>query len=270
MQKKAFAICFVILLSCSLLSAKEEYPYLGLIIRDDINVRAGASVSSETLCKLAKNEKVSVVGKSYDWYKIILPKEASCYINEKYAVVEDSLGLVVGNRVNIRTKPGENYSIVGRANKGEKVKILKKDGDWYSIEPTESCFGWVHSKFISFYSELNKGKVSVSCAADKVSVSKSEPKEATVVTKKNVVQKQEALSGNTVSASGVLQAMGRVFNRAGTHKLVSDGKILYILSGDRAKLDNFINYKVKVVGEINNLVSSKYPVIVVKEITACE
>lgn len=278
MPKKAFAFCFFMLLSCSLLFAKEEYPYLGLITRNDINVRSGASVNFETICKLSKNDKVSVVGKSYDWYKIILPKGATCFVNEKYLSIEDSVGssgsmragFVTGDRVNVRAKPGENFSIVGRLNKGDKVKIVKKTGEWYGIEPTESCFGWVHSKFVSFYAELNKGKASVSCLADKGFVSRKEPVSTTPKVQKKEAKKEEITAGKTVSASGVLQAMGRIFNRSGTHKLVSGGKILYILSGDRAKLDNFISYKVKVVGEINNSVSSKYPVIIVKEITACE
>jgi len=268
MMLRRIVVSFLgVLLFSSILSAKEEYPFFGMVTQDNINVRAGANVNFEPLCKLIKNEKVAVVGKSYNWYKIILPKDATSFINEKYVSIEDSSGLITANRVNIRAKPGEIFSIIGQINKGSKVKILKKSGEWYAIEPTEACFGWVHEKFIQYYSELNKGTLSEISAS--TLPCKSCSKAWLSQSNKTKVQKKDTES-NIVSAVGVIEPMGRVLNRAGTHKLISDGKIAYILCGDRNKLDSLINFRVKVVGDTQNIPSSKYPVINVQTITACE
>ncbi len=268
MFKRLALICLSLLLFCGFLLAKEECPFLGLVTNDNINVRAGANINFEVLCKLTANEKVVVVGKNYNWYKIILPKDAACYVNEKYVLIEESQGLITGNRINIRAKPNENSSILGQVNKGGKIKILKKVGEWYSIEPLENCFGWVHEKFLRYYSEFKKGPA-VSAETGKETPS-SEVKVAQIAANKTELSQKEPAVDNIVSAVGIVEPMGRVFNRAGTHKLISDGKIAYILSGDRNKLDNFINYRVKVIGDKSNPASSKFPLIVVKQISACE
>jgi N-acetylmuramoyl-L-alanine amidase len=44
--------------------------------------------------------------------------------------------------LNIRKGPGLSYSVVGQASRGEKHKIIDKDGDWYKIEFGSSS-GWV-------------------------------------------------------------------------------------------------------------------------------
>ncbi len=271
-MRKIFPIfCLMFLFLSGLLLAKEEYPFLGLVTHDQINVRAGASINFEALCQLAVNEKVSVVGKSYNWYKIILPKDATGYVYEKYVTVfpcaikvEGAEGLITANRVNIRAKPGDSFSIIGQINKGEQVKILKESGRWYSIEPTENCFGWVHEKFIRYFSGLSR-EPQKSASAEEVSKAAAAPD-----LKLSTGLKNEHLAESVISAVGVIQPMGRVFNRPGTHKLVADGKVIYFLVGDRARLDSFINYRVKIVGEKSGKYSSKYPVILANQITACQ
>lgn len=267
MFKRILAIFLPAILFCSLLLAKEDYPFLGLVTKDNINVRAGANINFEPLCKLVANEKVTVVGKTYNWYKIILPKDAICFVSERYLKVEDSIGLITANRVNMRARPAENSSIIGQVNKDERVKILKKNGQWYGVEPIDKCFGWVHENFIRYYAQVNKETEVIAQIA-----STAQPqKEANIKTEnKTQFSAKEPSVENTVSAVGVVEPMGRVFNRKGSHKLVSDGKIIYILSGDRNLLDSFINYRVKIVGERNNLSSSKNPVIVVKQISPCQ
>lgn len=251
MLKRIFQVVLTLFLFCNLLRALENFPFTGLITQDNINVRSGANINFEPLCKLSLNEKVTVVGKSYSWYKIVLPKEAACFISDRYLKVEDSNGLVTGNRVNIRAKPSEGASILAQVNKGDSVKVIKKFGQWYAIEPRENCFGWVHENFVKFYSDKP------------IATAQIEPPE-----KKELITDSAAIE-NTISAVGIIKPMGRFFNRQGTHKLLSDGKIVYLLSGDKNKLDSFINYRVKVVGEKKNI-SSKYPVITVKQITYLE
>jgi hypothetical protein len=53
-------------------------------------------------------------------------------------------GKVKPNRLNLRSGPGENYSILGRIDKGTAVRELERKGEWIKIEaPTNSyAFAW--------------------------------------------------------------------------------------------------------------------------------
>lgn len=273
LRHKLVFVCLLILLFCGSLSAQEDYPFVGVVTQDKINVRAGANINFEVLSKLVNQEKVTVVGKSYNWYKISLPPDARCYINERYVKIEDTEGVVSANRVNIRSNPGDNFSILGQVNKDTRVKILKKSGEWYGIEPPENCFGWVHEKFIKYYSEFkeeDKEEKELSEVSVNKDLTSQDSKVPLPIVKETPGPAKEAPVNNFISSLGVIQPMGRVLNRAGTHKLTSDGKIIYLLQGDKNKLNNFINYRVKITGEKKILSSSRYPVIVVKEIIPSE
>ncbi|MDP2938885.1 MAG: SH3 domain-containing protein [Candidatus Omnitrophota bacterium] len=267
-MKKIIISLFLIVFFCSCLLAKEEYPFVGLVTHDKVNVRAGANTNFEILSKLAVNERVTVLSKSYEWYKISLPKDSVCYINERYVKITDSEYIVTANRVNLRAKPGENFTVIGWVDKGQTVKILKKTGNWYGIEPLGNCVGWVNEKFISYYSEFKKDDNKLQ--AKVTPALQLETKNIKSKLEKTKVVKSEQSIDKQTTAVGIVKPMGRVFKRSGTHKLMWDNKIIYILQGDRGKLDSFINYRVKIIGERLEIPSSKYPVIYVKQITACE
>ena len=53
-------------------------------------------------------------------------------------------------RINIRSGPGTNYSIVRKATKGEKLEYISLEGDWYKLKgaagkPQE----WVHRSVVT-------------------------------------------------------------------------------------------------------------------------
>jgi curli biogenesis system outer membrane secretion channel CsgG len=54
---------------------------------------------------------------------------------------------VIKNNVNIRSGPGTNYRVIGKASKGEQLKILEIRGSWYHIEYPAGN-GWIYKSLV--------------------------------------------------------------------------------------------------------------------------
>ena len=57
-------------------------------------------------------------------------------------------GTVTGNTVNVRSGPGTDYSKVGSVAKGDTVKILGTEGNWYRIS-VGNLTGYVSAEYVS-------------------------------------------------------------------------------------------------------------------------
>lgn len=134
--------------------AQEEFPFLGEVTGEGVNIRAGQSTSFEKIGQLKTGEQVVVLGKDYGWYKIKLPIDVKAYINYKFIKeLDEKTGEVTGDRVNIRSGIGSDFPIIGQAAQGQYVRILEKSEDWYRIEPTDETFGWITEGLVKFNSK---------------------------------------------------------------------------------------------------------------------
>lgn len=123
----------------------------GIITGDVVNLRANPNTSSKILNQLDKGTKVSVVGSEGNWYKVSY-SDSTGWINDEYISVRDqaiSAGTVTGSVVNVRSKPDISAEILTKLEKGTKVDIYERSGDWYRISIGEDRYGWVNNEFIS-------------------------------------------------------------------------------------------------------------------------
>lgn len=67
---------------------------------------------------------------------------------EETSTVVPSVGLVTGDRVNLRAGPGVSYEVVHRFFRREKVQILAQHGDWYAVPLPDSVPAFVHRDFL--------------------------------------------------------------------------------------------------------------------------
>ena len=119
---------------------------------DNINLRSRPSATAEIVGQLKKGTKVQVretksvteAGKSRDWLRIALPASTKCYVNSQ--LLKD--GAATTDAVNVRCGPGTSFKEIGKLAKGEKVDVIKTEGEWIQIKPTAHCFGWVAAEFL--------------------------------------------------------------------------------------------------------------------------
>ncbi len=151
-------ILFLCVTICYAQDEQLEPSFIGRIKADDVNVRAGYNQNFESLTKLNRDDVVFVAGELYGWYQISLPKISQCYLSKQYIELhpDDSSGISKVDNLNVRARASLNSSIVGQLHKGEKVMLLDELEDWYKIEPTDSCFGWVSAKYVDKHKEKDE------------------------------------------------------------------------------------------------------------------
>ncbi|MFH1202293.1 MAG: SH3 domain-containing protein [Candidatus Omnitrophota bacterium] len=254
-MKKIIFVFLILGLFITASFAQEESNFTGVINGKDVNVRAGANINFEIITKLNKGDFVEVLSKSFDWYKIKLPKDSSCFVNKSYVLIEnDNSGKINANRVNIRAKPTVNSTILGQFNKNDNADILAKEGNWYKIGVPNNCFGWVNVKYISYYMKKTGAQNTESVVKTGLASNAKSPKTQI----------------DTPIATGIIKSCGKFLKRPGTYKLIKDSKVIYYLQSNGKILDSFLNSKVNIWGRTQQTSRQKIPVIVVEKITALE
>ncbi len=266
-----FLVFFALTTSASAEVFKE---FSGQVNAHDINLRVDATTGAAVIVKLAKGDIVQVVGEAYDWYKIRLPKAAPSYIKKNLVEcvnLANSLSVdnknsfaansarclsarVVGDRVNIRLGPSESTWILGKLDKLSMVNIRSEENGWYKIEALPQSYGWVNKKFI------NQGPFVFKPEGEQEFLAPGLSSKARAV--------KESLSVGKIELEGEVGPYGIVLWRKATHKLVTSQGKIYLLMGDRRRLDSLNYHKIRVQGKINAPTTSRYPIIEIDTLEA--
>src|SRR5437016_95335 len=122
-----------------------------VVKKDRVNVRAQASQRSEIITQLKKGETVAVLeeitpkkrkrGEPASWAKIQLPSNTPVWVYAPY--IETTNHTVNIKRLNLRAGPGENFSVIGRLDRGTEVKEIRTEGNWMEIEAPANAYAFV-------------------------------------------------------------------------------------------------------------------------------
>src|SRR4051812_40688552 len=104
---------------------------------NNVNVRGQAKLKSEVVTKLTKGQQVTVLeevqlknsgpDEPSAWAKILLPTNATVWINTSF--IDPSAKTVKPKKLNVRSGPGENFSVLGTLKQGDSVKDISTKGD---------------------------------------------------------------------------------------------------------------------------------------------
>ena len=130
-------------------------PGAATVSGNNVNVRGKASFSGEVFAKLNSGDVVTVIeqvivekpkpGEPSQWAKIAYPAGAHVWVHSAYV---DDNKTVKPKRLNIRTGPGENYSVVGVIEHGTPVKEISTKGHWLEIEAPSSAVAYVAASYL--------------------------------------------------------------------------------------------------------------------------
>lgn len=120
-----------------------------------INVRGQPTTGSEVVTQLKQGEKITVLeeivhpkpGKDEPakWLRIALPANTPVWVSTHFL----TNGVVAVPRLNIRSGPGENFSVIGRMPKGSAIKELRRSGDWLEIETPPNTFAYIAADLVT-------------------------------------------------------------------------------------------------------------------------
>jgi uncharacterized protein YgiM (DUF1202 family) len=132
-------------------------PGPAVVKQDNVNVRGQATITSEVVGHLKKGDHVTVleeivlahpkVDEPAQWAKIALPTNVAVWVHGGF--INPTSKTVVPNRLNLRGGPGENYSVLGRLDKGATVHPWETKGEWLKIEPPASAYAFVASHLLA-------------------------------------------------------------------------------------------------------------------------
>ncbi len=123
----------------------------------NVNVRGQAKLNSERVALITKGDVVTVLeeivldkpapGEPARWARIILPDETKVWVHTLF--IEAANKTVIPPRLNLRSGPGEEYSVVGLIERGEVVhETGAVDGNWMQIEAPKDAYAFVASQFL--------------------------------------------------------------------------------------------------------------------------
>lgn len=132
-------------------------PGPAVVKQNNVNVRGQAAINSEVLTRLKKGDYVTVfeevtlkkpkADEPAKWARIALPTNSAVWVHSSF--IDPANKTVVPKRLNLRSGPGENYSVIGRLDKGKAVKEIETKGEWLKIEPPADAYGFVAAHLLS-------------------------------------------------------------------------------------------------------------------------
>ena len=121
-----------------------------------VNIRGQATTRSEVLGQLTHGESVTVIeeitrGNAKEdepsiWAKIALPGGKHLWVNSQF--VNATNKIVKVKKLNLRTGPGENYSVAGQLLKGDAVIDISTKNGWLEIESPANAFAYVAAAYL--------------------------------------------------------------------------------------------------------------------------
>ena len=171
---KLSLVCLAIVLGCLSGLAMGQTPgqderYEGVIVGQDVYVRATPSLNSYPVAKLNEPQTVTVTGKpTEDWLEILPAKGCYSVISKQYVEVlaDGKGGKVTGNGVYIRAagqlRQRNFFASQGKLNQGDAVRIIgtasDDSGQWYIIRPPAAVRFYVSSRFVKSASQYKQDK----------------------------------------------------------------------------------------------------------------
>jgi uncharacterized protein YgiM (DUF1202 family) len=131
-------------------------PGPAIVDASHVNVRGQPKLNSEVVTRLAKDQKVTVLeeitrnnsgpDEPSAWAKIALPSDVHVWVNNTY--IDANAKTVKPKKLNVRSGAGENFSVLGRLERGEAVAQVGTKGDWLEIEAPTNAYGFVAAQYL--------------------------------------------------------------------------------------------------------------------------
>ena len=142
----------------------------GEINADGVNVRAGASTTTQSYGRLLKHSSLGLYEKLGSWYRVrVLSSGLDGYVYAKYVSItqtssgssgsgtSSSAGYINASGVYLRTGADTRYNSLGKLARNTSVKVVGSSGSWYQIEvPSAKLKGYVFAKYVTLSETVKK------------------------------------------------------------------------------------------------------------------
>jgi hypothetical protein len=220
------------------------------VLGDRVSLRVNPDLNSELLDRAMRGEELVFLGKTNGWVAVQAPASLDFWVAGQYV----QNGTVQPDKLNVRSGPSQNYSVVCVVNKGDSLALRGEFNEWLKIAPPAGSRVWISEE----YAELVEPPRPEPEPAPVVVVEpEPEPKPKPVVTAPKLTEEELnplVLVLDKTRQQGVYDEIPGVLRRAnpGLYKLVLIvGDIeepICLVRGKEAQMESYLNRAMLIKG----------------------
>jgi len=148
---RILTVCLVCACAFAWGAEEKAEPVQGTVTGENVYVRPAPNRSSGYLFKAYKGDKLVVLGRDGNWYKVKVPPYLRFWIATTFAKVaaNGKTATLSSDRVNLRGGPGTEYEVVGQLGKGAKFLVETKVQGYICLKPETGSEGWIFHQYCS-------------------------------------------------------------------------------------------------------------------------
>ena len=249
MRRWLRVVCFWMIFSADVLADVR-------VTGDRVSLRAAPSLEAGVLDRAMQGDVFKELGRSNEWVAVEAPEYVDAWVSESYL----TNGVVIPNRLNVRSGPNRNYAVLTVVEEGTKLEELDRFHKWVKVTPPTGSRVWIHVDYTeSLPSEVGELVeepemiISDSLAFDKV----------------EMVLPVLPLELDTQQDQGLDQTFVGRLDRAnpGLYQLLSaEGQVLCLVRGRVEQLETVVDRWVGIEGLVYFIKASALPVLQPKRI----
>jgi uncharacterized protein YraI len=135
-----FAFSFVLCLSAT---AQTNEVVKAKVTGDRVSLRSGPDVNSELLDRAMKGEELVFLGETNGWLAVQAPESLDFWVSGEYV----QNGVVQPAKLNVRSGPSPNYSVVCVVSKGDSLALRGEFNEWLKIAPPAGSRVWISGDY---------------------------------------------------------------------------------------------------------------------------
>jgi cell wall-associated NlpC family hydrolase len=127
-----------------------------------VNLRKGPGTNYASVGKLTKGVALALLSQEGSWYKVQTPRGTVGWVSAGLltlstgsaaapaaVVAGEPAGTVSQNRTNLRQGPATAFASLGRMDRGGRLVLLARHGDWFKVRTARGTVGWVSGDLIN-------------------------------------------------------------------------------------------------------------------------
>jgi len=143
---KYFSIFFLFLILGPFCSNAAGFTMVS-VTGEKVNLRQSPSTHSPVLWELGKGFPLKIIGRKGKWLKVSDFESDVGWIYEDLVARKPHLIVKIGKnkktRINVRSGPGTNYEVIGKAEYGVVFETLVRKNGWVKVRHEDGLIGWV-------------------------------------------------------------------------------------------------------------------------------
>ncbi len=151
-------VILTVLCFCAVLANGENLK-TGIVTGNTVNVRQTPVIADDNvITQLVKGTKVSVISVKGTWTKIQYNNISGWISNDYIKVTEQvQIGTVTTSVLNVRSSADQSSDLITKIEKGDRVTVLLKSGNWYKVKLSDGTIGWVSADYLTVGSSTSRG-----------------------------------------------------------------------------------------------------------------